>query len=299
MFDARSTAQKETGLGFGLAVTAAVAALFLVALYFPSVTGSGKAEAGKAVIVEQPSSGVLEATFSDKPTLDYVTKLRATFPSAATDLEDQVERATRRGADNIELGLLVLQAGARDIAGSADRLARADAEYVDVLIQLSTDQLSELQRSGAPYCMGNDLMMFAGLSDQELYRAVFDRVGHGAGLYEFMLAFNGILLDAIRDARADPVAREPINYADQQSLQALGITLMTKPQIVRLLTTEGKARSDMDAVLADTDFCDLAKQIATQINDLPEPTKGRVWAEGMHQVASGRWRYTLYRYTGY
>ena len=53
------------------------------------------------------------------------------------------------------------------------------------------------------------------------------------------------------------------------------------------------------AVLAGTDFCALASGILAQIGTLPEGTKGRLWAEALRQIESGRWRYTLYRYTGY
>ena len=299
MFDARYSKQRAIGLGFGLGVTALVAGLFFAALHFPAMTGPGTEAAGDAELPVAESGGTLEAAFSDQPTLDYIAKLRRTFPSAAAELETSVRRAVRREAGNVELGLIVLQAGTGDITSSIERLARADVSYLDALLDLTESQLASLRRSGAPYCMGNDLMMFAGLSEQQLYRAIFDRVGHGAGLYEYALGVNGILLDAIHEARSDPDLHRPLDYSDQQALQTLGIALMTKPEIVKLLTTEGKTRSEMDAVLAGTDFCALASGILAQIGTLPEGTKGRLWAEALRQIESGRWRYTLYRYTGY
>ena len=299
MFDARSSTQKGLGLGFGLGVTGLVAALFFGALYAPSLTGAGKSLVESEATANTPSDSVLNTVFHDEATRTYIRKLRRTFPSAAADLETSVRRALRREADEVELGLIVLQAGAKDIADSIDRLARADVRYFDSIVELSQEQLSALQRSGAPYCMGNDLMMFAGLSEQQLYRAIFDRVGHGAGLYDYALGVNGILLDAIQDARTSPRSYGRLTYYDQQSLQALGLALMTHPQIVMLLTTEGKTRSEMDSVLADTDFCSLASDVLDKVEALPAETRGRLWAESLYQVSSGRWRYTLYRYTGY
>ena len=297
MFDARDRSGIAGSLGFGLAVTGLVAAVFFTVLQFPSLTGPGTFEAG-AVETPPDSSGVIEATFSDAATLAYTEKLRRTFPSAARDLETRIERANRRGADTVELGLIVLQAGADDIAASLPRLAKADTSHVNDLLALTATQLEALSRSGAPYCMGDDLMMFAGLAQQDFYRAVFDRVGHGAGLYDFALEANGILLDAIREARSDPVLHSPLAAPDMQALQQLGFSLMTNPQLMQLLTTEGKRRSEMDAVLEDTNFCDLGVGIIGQVEALPDTTKGRVWAEAMRQLESGRWRYTIYRYTG-
>ncbi|WP_158586533.1 hypothetical protein [Henriciella mobilis] len=299
MFDARSSTQKGLGLGFGLGVTGLVAALFFGALYAPSLTGPGKSVVEAEASASTPSDSVLDSAFSDEATRTYIRKLRRTFPSAAADLETSIRRALRRDADEVELGLIVLQAGVKEIAGSVDRLARADVRYFDSIVDLSQAQLDALQRSGAPYCMGNDLMMFAGLSEQQLYRAIFDRVGHGAGLYEYALGVNGILLNAIQDARTSPKSYGPLTHDDQQSLQALGLALVTHPQIVMLLTTEGKTRSEMDSVLADTNFCSLTTDILDKVEALPAETRGRLWAEALYQVSSGRWRYTLYRYTGY
>ena len=299
MYDARGSSQPVAGgLGFGLAVIGVVTVVFFAILNMPSMTGPGKSPVEKTRADTAPET-TLFTTFEDEATRDYIAALRETFPSAASDLEDAVRKASARDADRVELGLLVLQAGADDIATSAGRLARADVEHVNALLDLSQTALQDLSRSGAPYCKGSDLIHFASLSEQQLYSAVFDRVGHGAGLYEFGLELNTILLDAIRDARASPVLHGQLSAPDQQALQRLGLAVMTDPQIVRLLTTEGKSRSEMDAVMRDVNFCDLGVKILGRVDELPDTTKGRVWAEAMRQIESGNWRYTLYRYTGY
>ena len=164
---------------------------------------------------------------------------------------------------------------------------------------ISEEELTSLSASGAPYCVGSDLVEFAKLSDQQLYRAVFDRVGHGDALYEFGLELNGLFLDAIREARAAPVNYDRLNASDMQALQRLGLSVATNPQIMLMLTTEGKSRTEMDKVMASVNFCDLGVKILGRVDELPDTTKGRVWAEAMRQIESGNWRYTLYRYTGY
>lgn len=295
MYDARSGGQDSSGgLVFGLVTFGVVAALFAGVLLFPELTGPGRKAVPDAVATEA-DAGLL-AAFEDDATKTYIRKLQATFPAAAQDLERDVKKANARGADKVELGLLVLQAGAEDIAGDIDRLGRADVKYFNALLDLATTSLKDLSRSGAPYCKGSDLMSFAELSQQQLYAAAFDRVGHGAGLYNFGLEFNGIVLDAIRDARSDPVQYGAMTSGDEQALQRLAFSMMANPQIMKLMTLEGKSRREMDAALGTVNFCDLGAQLISQVDSLPIATKGRLWAEMSRQVTSGNARRTLGQY---
>ena len=292
MFDARDNSQKSSvGLGFGFLIVALMGALFMGVLYFPTLTGEGKT-AVPARITEADGN-ILFATFEDKPTRTYLRQLEATFPSAIQDLEKQVGRATSRGADRVELGLLVLQAGSEEMAGNLDSLARADTRHFNDILNLSQDALKELSRSGAPYCKGSDLMVFASMSEQQLFAAVFDRVGHGAGLYEFGLEMNGLLVEAIQDARRNPVSHGRLTAADERALQGLAFAVMSNPDLMKLLSAEGKSRSEMDRVLRSVNFCDLGAKVITQVRALPEGTKGRLWAEMMRQAASGQAERTL------
>lgn len=296
MFDARDTNRKTSaGLGFGILVVALMGILFMGALYFPSLTGEGKriVPAGTT----DAAGNILLDTFRDEPTRAYLRKLDETLPSAAQDLERQVRRATSRGADKVELGLLVLQAGSEGIASNLERLARADTRHFNAMLELSETALRDLSRSGAPYCKGSDLMTFASLPDQQLYAAVFDRVGHGAGLYDFGLAFNSLALEALEDARRNPVTHGRITRSDEQALQGLAFAIMSNPDLMKLLTTEGKSRTEMDKVVASVNFCDMGAKMITQVEALPEATKGRLWAEMLSQAASGQAERTLRQLT--
>ncbi|MEM5515395.1 hypothetical protein WNY37_00440 [Henriciella sp. AS95] len=294
MFDARdSEAKSGGGLIFGLATVALVSVLFVGVLYFPSLTGPGKSEVAAS---EQPENITLLSAFEDEPTRTFIRKLRRTFPSEASALERDVLRARSRGADEVELGLIVMQAGTHAVASSIDRLSMADEIYAERILETTSQALRELSASGAPYCKGSDLIQFAKLSDQELYAAVFDRVGHGAGLYDFGLELNGIFLDAIRDARADPIIHGRLTSSDMGALQRLGLSVMTNPDLMLLLTTEGKSRSEMDAAVASVNFCDLGAKLIEQVNDLPDGTKGRVWAELWIQVERDGIERMFYRY---
>ena len=295
MYDARGAETKSGGgLIFGLLTFGVVSALFFGVLMFPSLTGPGTREVPG--VAEAEPDVVLASVLDDAPTQAYLQKLRMTFPSVAEELKRDVVKAQARGADEVELGLIVLQAGSRDLADSVDRLSRADVRYFDQILDLTQSGLSELSRSGAPYCKGSDLIIFANLSDQQLYQAVFDRVGHGAGLYDYALEMKGIMLDGVRDARAAPTLYGPPNSSDMQALQALGISLMTNPEIMRLMTTEGKSRREMDKVLEDVNFCDLGASIAAQVDNLPGETKARAVSQFLRELAAYGPERMFYRY---
>jgi hypothetical protein len=286
MFDARHGNDKSGGgLAFGLITIGVVSALFIGVLFFPSITGEGKAPV-PGLAEEQADPSLLTA-FEDTPTQVYLTKLQRTFPSVANDLQRDVNKARSRGADNVELGVLVMQAGYTEIEDSFERLARADVRYFNEMLDLGINGLTDLSRSGAPYCKGSDLITLASLSEQQLYAAAFDRVGHGAGLYNFGLEFNGIVLDAIHDARANPRNYGPLTPDDQRAVQTLMLGLVTDPQIMKLMTLEGSSRAEMDRAMEQVNFCDLGATILRKIDALPQDTKGRLWSEVMSQAAHG------------
>lgn len=295
MFDARSDNSKSGGgIVFGLVTVAIVSALFVGVLYFPSLTGPGQAEVPG--LSDTSADRSLVEAFDDAPTLAFIQKLNAASPSAANELEREVRRAKARGADKVELGILVLEAGTKAVADNLTRLGRADVDYFNRILDHTSTSLQALSRSGAPYCKGSDLVEFANLPDQQLYAAVFDRVGHGAGLYEFSIELNGIFLDAIRDARAAPVSYARLNASDAQALQTLAFSVMTNPDLMLLLNTEGKSRAEMDEVLEAVNFCDLGVTLIGQVDSLPDETKGRLWSELWLQVERDGIERMFYRY---
>ena len=60
--------------------------------------------------------------------------------------------------------------------------------------------------------------------------------------------------------------------------------MLTDADITRLLTTEGKSRSEMDEVLDEVNFCELGTRVIGRVERLPEETKSRLWYEGLRQL---------------
>jgi hypothetical protein len=275
----------------GLVIAALVA--------FPGLTGGDGVQ-------EQPSGTktavhdtTLENHFSDQPTQIYLKKLAATFPSSASDLRTRLNDARSRGADDTELGVLVLQSGAGDIYGSLDRLSKTDVRFFERLLDFASDKLNALSASGEPYCNGTDLVQYAGLAEQDLYRTVLESARHGTPLYEAGLELNGIFLDAIRDARSNPHYHDRLSPSDMGALQTLGLAMLTDPDMVRLLTTEGKSRTEMDAALEAVDFCELGLRMVNRIEGLPQATKGRVWNEALTLLRTQGLQRMIWRLQGY
>lgn len=286
--------RSANGLGLALAATCITTVIFFALVFMPGVTGQGTSEAGKA---DGYSSGrdALETNFDDSPTKAYIEVLRDAFPTKASDLEAEVSSVRAGGRADTQLGLILLHTGAEAIWDNLDRLARADVEHFNALLDHIRHGLEMLSASGAPYCMGDDLFAYASLPKQAFYKEVFKHLERGTPLYDFATRTETLLIEAVSDARQDPVLHSRITAPDQASLQELGLSLMTDLRLSRLLTTEGKRRTQMDAAFSGTDFCDLGIDIITKVDGLPDVTKGRLWATMMRLLESGAWRWYLYQ----
>ena len=284
-------------LGVGTFVLAGLVVGALVV--FPGLTGGDGVQERPSETQAAAQDTTLENMFSDRPTQIYLDKLASTFPSSASDLRTRLNEARSRGADDEELGVLVLQSSAGDIYGSLDRLSKADVRFFERLLTFASDKLTTLSASGEPYCNGADLVEYAGLAEQDLYRTVLERARHGTPLYEAGLELNGLFLDAIRDARSNPHYYDRLSNSDMGALQTLGLAMLTDPDMVRLLTTEGKSRTEMDAALEAVDFCELGLRMVNRIGGLPQTTKGRVWNEALTQLRVQGLQRMIWRLQGY
>lgn len=271
------------GLWLGAIVSALVAGAFAVLVAVPSLTPGDNV---REVETEAPASDRIALTdlAPDPRTRTFFNTLDATFPSAADELRLALIAAEARGADEAEKSLIILKAGFDPVMGSLDRLSRADIRFANEILSLTRTRLEALDASGAPYCQGSDLVEYAGLAEQELYRTVFDHIEPGDPLYVYMLDVTGLLLDAIRDARAYPKQYAGPSRSDLGALQTLGLSMLTDADITRLLTTEGKSRSEMDEVLDEVNFCELGTRVIGRVERLPEETKSRLWYEGLRQL---------------
>lgn len=271
------------GLWLGAAVCVGVAALLAAIIVVPALSrGDGIREVETETV--QPDDILLVDLSGDPATRHYLNTLDATFPAAADDLKLALIDAKARKADDAEISLIILKAGLDPVMGSLDRLSRADVRFLNEILSLTRTELEALDASGAPYCQGSDLVEYAGLAEQELYRTVFNHIEPGDPLYGYLLKVSGILLDAIRDARSHPQLHAGPSRSDMGALQTLGLSMLTDADITMLMTTEGKSRREMDRVLETVNFCDLGARMIGRVERLPEQTKGRVWYEGLRQL---------------
>lgn len=279
----RGRPRTVNGLGLGLAGLVFVSAILFGLLAFPSLTG-GEGHVEKNAAAQPDRGAAVRSLLNDPPTRAYIRKFTETFPSAAAGLKTSLDEAARRGASEAEAGMIILTAGSNEILGSLERLSKADIRYFNGLLNLASSRLSALSQSGAAYCAGSDLVEYAALSEQQLYRAIFDQIGPGKPAYDFALEVNGMLLDAIGDARSNPKNYARPARSDMQALQTLGLAVLTDPDVSALLTTEGESRTAMDSVLERVNFCELGVRLIGRVDGLPEMTKERVWYEALYQL---------------
>lgn len=271
------------GLWLALGVSVVVTAIIFALIAYPALSG-GDGRTEVAATLEPEDDTPLADLVEDARTQTYLNTLDATFPASANELQAALINARRRGADDAEINLMILQAATGEIMANLDRLSRADVGYLNEILSLTSERLETLNGSGEPYCQGSDLVRFAGLAEQDLYRTVFEYLETGDPLYEYLLDVNAILLDAIRDARSDPQVYARPGQSDMNALQTLGLSIITDPDITLLLTTEGKSRTEMDEALDSVNFCTLGTRMIGRVQNLPEQTKGRIWYEGLRQL---------------
>jgi hypothetical protein len=271
------------GLLLGFAILLLVTGAIAAVVAFPVLSG-GEGRSDRAAGVGPDQDTPLLDLVSDPDSKTYLNTLDATFPSAANQLRGQLIEARRRDAPEAEVSLMLLKAGYEPLIGSLDRLSKADIRYFNRVLSLTEDRIETLSQSGARYCLGSDLVEYASLAEQQLYRTVFDHIEPGDPLYSYLLEVNGLLFDAVRDARSDPNIYARPSQSDMGALQTLGVSVLTDPDITLLLTTEGKSRSEMDAVLETVDFCELGLRMIGRVDGLPSQTKERIWYEGLRML---------------
>lgn len=264
-----------------------VAAAFVLALAvtgflfaWPSLTG-GQISDEVASDREAEAEAALAELGEDPLTRTYFRKLDSAFPAEARQLRETLLVALERGVPEGEIGVLLLQAGSEPIMQSLQRLSKADIRYANEVMELTRSRLEGLSASGAPYCMGTDLVAYAELAEQEAYLLLQSYLAPGEPLYDYSLETLTILLDAVIDARIRPQNRGYPSRADMSALQTLGTGALFDSDLTLLLTTEGKSRREMDAALETVNFCDLGVRMIQRVENLPEMTKARLWTTGL------------------
>ena len=287
-FDGREGAHRARGSNALFAVTtlAVVGGAFFLVLNFPGKSKPGAAgrdaETMVAAAAMRPAS--LPASLTSKTAKAYFATLARVDPGASAGLQKRLAKASRR--PQAEQAAIIFDHAAGLLKVHAADLARADTRHVDQILAMTRSRLKAASRAGNPWCQGGryaDLDRSA-LGDREALNQELKMLEEPLRDYGFELMTH--LLVAIEDSRHHPVSRGAITPADKAAMQGVLMSMVSDPQVMPLLMA-AQTGTDSGELVASLNVCDLGATAVSAIKTLPQPTKGRAFADLVHQMELG------------
>mgnify|MGYP003627606128 FL=1 len=287
-FDGREGAHRARGSNALFAVTtlAVVGGAFFLVLNFPGKSKPGaagrNAETMVAAAAMRPAS--LPASLTSKTAKAYFATLARVDPGASAGLQKRLAKASRR--PQAEQAAIIFDHAAGLLKVHAADLARADTRHVDQILAMTRSRLKAASRAGNPWCQGGryaDLDRSA-LGDREALNQELKMLEEPLRDYGFELMTH--LLVAIEDSRHHPVSRGAITPADKAAMQGVLMSMASDPQVMPLLMA-AQTGTDSGELVASLNVCDLGATAVSAIKTLPQPTKGRAFADLVHQMELG------------
>ncbi len=283
MYDARGGGTKST-LIFGGITFAVVGLAFFGVLMAPN--GSKKSSPNVPGLAQAQDTPLL-AKLDDPITRDYVVTLARVSPRAADQLDADISAALDDRASKDELAMIVMESFSTDMLSNARHLARADVKHFDAMLNEFKSGLRKMAGSRSKYCKGAFYEKLADENPLKIQRMVLGEFGYDSAGYKWGVKFNTQILDAIEDAKANPVRHGRLSAKDEQALQGLTLRLISDPQIVKIMSMQGSDKASAMRAARSLDLCRLGVTGIDALQSLPPGTRGRLWSEGFRQVKSG------------
>ena len=287
-FDGREGAHRARGSNALFAVTtlAVVGGAFFLVLNFPGKSKPGtegrETETMVAAAAMRPAN--LPDGLTSKTAKAYFAMLARVDPGASAGLQKRLAKASRR--PQAEQAAIIFDHAAGLLKVHAADLARADTRHVDQILAMTRSRLKAASRAGNPWCQGGryaDLDRSA-LGDREALNQELKMLEEPLRDYGFELMTH--LLVAIEDSRHHPVSRGAITPADKAAMQGVLMSMASDPQVMPLLMA-AQTGTDSGELVASLNVCDLGATAVSAIKTLPQPTKGRAFADLVHQMELG------------
>lgn len=281
MYDARGNSSGRSGLLFGALTVAVVAVAFFGILLMPH--GQSKS-AVPGIAQNAPEGHAVLAVLTDRPTRKYVEALVRVLPDSAKRLDAEVEDAIADGADEAELALLLMKFPQDDIYAQVHHLAKADVRHFDQLLRLTKSGLGKMSSTRSKWCKGATYESFATMGPERIERMIEREFGYGTPAYGFAAELNTVLLEAIADAKVNPVHYGAMTAKDKTAMQGAMMQLIANPQIMQLMSLQGQDKATMTRAISNMDFCSLGVTGISAVERLPKDTRGRMWGEVFSKV---------------
>lgn len=287
-FDARAgkPPARRSNAVFAVTTIAVMSGAFFLALNFPGTSRPGTAgqEAKTITAAADARPARIPAGLTSKPAKTYFETLARIDPGASASLDERLARANRR--PQAEQTQIIFDHAAGLLKSHAADLARADTRHLDEILVMTRDHLKSASRSGNAWCQGSKYA--------DLDPSVF---GNKAALsqelklleeplrdYGFELVTH--LLVAIEGAEAQPVNRGALTQTDKVAVQGVVMSMVSDPQVMPLLMAAQTGTDSRDLV-SSLNVCDLGATAVSALKTLPQDTKGRAFADLVHQMELG------------
>lgn len=273
MYDARGPAAaggSSQNLLFGLLTILVIVAAFAGTFFLPDILG-GSARSGPASAAAAPKDRLIARLQAEEPRLATIfTHLREADPAGYDRFSSQVSAS----ATQSEIMTITQQWLAESFADADQLITKIDVRHINALTDLSMRGLTELARSGSPYCKVSTWEKYQNMPQAQM-QAEFFKLGQsaqpGGKLYEFSLDALVISAQALSEARRSPKSYGPLTAADQMQLQGLVQTFIMSPEIMPLLMAQNDP-----AKARNIDICGVGTAALRTFRNLPDDLKGRM-----------------------
>ena len=287
-FDARgggpSSGNGAGNLVFGIAAIGIVGAAFTAAFL---IFGSGEPTADTVAAAPAPkviAAAQVPKPFKNKAANKYLQSLAAVDQTAHAKLQKKMSRMSGRSeAKQFEA---VLEHGFDVLKDNASDLAKADAKHLDRLLNHARSNLKKAARSNSQWCRGSKYAELEKLGPAGAKKLQRELTAIEGPMQDYALEAMTLLMDAIADARANPVKHGKLTPRDEMAVQGVFMSMMSDPQILPLMMGAQSGQSP-EQMMAKLNVCDLGATFVSAVKTLPQDTKGRVWAEVVRETELG------------
>ncbi|MFT5932627.1 MAG: hypothetical protein ACI93G_001718 [Hyphomonas sp.] len=287
-FDARGgkPPARRSNAVFAVTTIAVVSGAFFLALNFPSTPKTDAAGQKAEIIVAAADARPARspAGLTSKVAKTYFETLARVDPGASANLGKRLAKANRR--PQAEQAGIVFDHAADLLKEHAADLARADTRYLDTILAMTRNRLKSASHAGNAWCQGS---RYAGLDPSILGDKA--ALNHELKMLEEPLRDYGFelvthLLVAIEDSGIHPVARGALTNTDKAAMQGVVMSMVSDPQVMPLLMAAQTGTDSRDLV-SSLNVCDLGATAVSALKTLPQDTKGRAFADLVHQMELG------------
>jgi len=279
MYDARgSSSNSNNNAVFGIAIVGVIVAAFAAVLFWPS-----GGDASPELIAKSKNNGAeIHVAFENKAGRAVVASIAKLDPIAYQRIETSLAGGNIATTTRDEI---VFQELLPILMANIDVLPNADVKHFDAILSDIRGGLRDASRSGSKYCKGNTFAAMVKMGQAKAERMLKQELMNNEDVRNFGFQMTHRFLEAISDAKKNPVKHSAITPSDERALQGVAMSLMTQPEFLMIGMAANSGGAGAEAALAKVDLCQLSVAALKAVDTLPAGTKGRLWAQTFSEIS--------------